>query len=77
MVFSALLNVGAMLAVWAAALATGRVPRWLFDFQLSVLRWHTRTVAYLLLLTGANHRSTASIRSPATSHRPARSPAAR
>jgi Domain of unknown function (DUF4389)/Domain of unknown function (DUF4352) len=53
-VFSVLLNVGAMLAVWAAALATGRVPGWLFDFQLSVMRWHTRTVAYLLLLTGSH-----------------------
>jgi hypothetical protein len=41
-----------MLAVWAAALASGRVPLWLFDFQLSVMRWHTRTVAYMLLLTG-------------------------
>ena len=50
-VFSVLLNVGAALAVWAAALVLGRVPRWLFDFQLSVLRWHTRSAAYLLLLT--------------------------
>lgn len=53
-VFSALLNVGAMFAVWAAALATGRVPHWLFDFQVSVTRWHTRTLAYLLLLTGSH-----------------------
>ncbi len=46
------LNAGAALAVWAAAIVSGRVPRWLFDFQLSVLRWHTRSAAYLLLLTG-------------------------
>lgn len=50
-VFSLLLNVGAALAVWAAAVVAGRVPRWLFDFQLSVLRWHARSAAYLLLLT--------------------------
>jgi hypothetical protein len=49
--FSLALNVGAALAVWAVAAVRGRVPRWLYDFQLTVLRWHLRSGAYLLLLT--------------------------
>ena len=46
LVFSLLLNVGA--AAWAAAALRGRVPRWLAVFQLSVLAWQTRALAYLL-----------------------------
>ena len=49
--FSLLLNVGAALAVWAAILVTGRIPTWLFAFQVHVGRWHTRAAAFLLLLT--------------------------
>ena len=49
--FSALLNVGAMLAIWAAVLVSGRVPLWLFAYQVNVGRWHTRAAAYLLLVT--------------------------
>jgi hypothetical protein len=50
-IFSVLLNIGAVLAVWAAVLVSGRIPSWLFAFQVSVGRWHTRATAYLLLLT--------------------------
>ncbi len=49
--FSVLLNVGATLATWAAILVSGRIPPWLFAFQVNVGRWHTRCAAYLLLLT--------------------------
>lgn len=49
--FSLLLNVGAALAVWAAILVTGRIPTWLFAFQVHVGRWHTRAAAFLVLLT--------------------------
>jgi hypothetical protein len=49
--FSLLLNVGAALAVWAVAVVRGRVPPWLYDFQLRVLGWHLQAGAYLLLLT--------------------------
>ena len=51
LVFSLLLNVGAAPAAWAAAALRGRVPRWLAVFQLSVLAWQTRALAYLLGLT--------------------------
>jgi hypothetical protein len=49
--FSFLLNIGATLAVWAAILVSGRIPSWLFAFQVSVGRWHTRAAAFVLLLT--------------------------
>jgi hypothetical protein len=49
--FSLLLNIGATLAIWGAILASGRIPPWLFAFQVNVGRWHTRSTAYLLLLT--------------------------
>lgn len=29
----------------------GSIPRWLFDFQVAVNRWHLRTWSYFLLLT--------------------------
>ena len=49
--FSLLLNIGATLAIWATILVSGRIPSWLFIFQVNVGRWHTRGAAYLLLLT--------------------------
>ena len=49
--FSLLLNIGATFAIWAAILVSGRVPSWLFTFQVNVGRWHTRGAAFLLLLT--------------------------
>ncbi len=49
--FSLLLNIGAAPATWAAIAVRGHAPPWLADFQLCVLRWHTRAAAYMLLLT--------------------------
>jgi hypothetical protein len=49
--FSLLLNIGATLAIWAAILVSGRVPPWLFAYQVHVGRWHTQAAAYVLLVT--------------------------
>ena len=51
LVFSILLNVGATLAIWAAVIASWRIPSWLFAFQVNLGGWHTRSAAYMLLLT--------------------------
>jgi len=40
-----------VLASWLAILVRGRMPRWLFDFQVALYRWANRAVSYLLLLT--------------------------
>jgi len=37
-------------ASWLAILVRGRIPRWLFDFQVALYRWSNRALAYLLLL---------------------------
>ena len=47
---------GAPVAVVTALLATGRIPRWLCEFQVNVNRWNTRALAYLLLLTDSYPR---------------------
>lgn len=49
--FSLLLNIGATLAIWATILVSGRIPSWLFAFQVNLGRWHARGAAYLLLLS--------------------------
>ncbi len=70
--FSLLLNIGATLAIWGAILASGRIPSWLFAFQVNVGRWHTRSTAYLLLLTddypvfAGEYPVTYELREPAT-----------
>ena len=37
-------------ASWLAILVRGRIPRWLFDFQVALYRWSNRALGYLLLL---------------------------
>jgi hypothetical protein len=39
------------LASWLAILVRGRMPRWLFDFQVAFYRWANRAFGYFLLLT--------------------------
>ena len=50
-IFAYLLSSGVVLAVWAAILVRGRIPRWLFDFQVGCNRWVVRAESYFLLLT--------------------------
>jgi len=38
-------------ASWLAILVRGRIPRWLFDFQVALGRWSSRAFGYLFLLT--------------------------
>jgi hypothetical protein len=38
-------------AAWLAILVRGRIPRWLFDFQVALYRWSNRAFGYLFLLT--------------------------
>lgn len=51
LIFSSLLQGGVALAIWAAILVRGRIPRWLFEFQVASTRWLLRAGSYLLLLT--------------------------
>ena len=51
LIFAYLLQSGVTLAIWAAILVRGRIPRWLFDFQVALNRWQLRAVSYFLLLT--------------------------
>jgi hypothetical protein len=51
LVFYFLLNNSIGLAIWAAILVSGRIPHWLFDFQVAVSRWGLRFSSYALLLT--------------------------
>ncbi len=50
-IFYYLLNNSIALAIWAAILVRGRMPRWLFDFQVAFNRWGVRFSCYVLLLT--------------------------
>lgn len=50
-VFAYLLGNFVVAAIWAAILVSGRIPRWLFDFQVAVNRWWLRVLSYSLLLT--------------------------
>lgn len=40
-----------LLAMWAAIIVRGRIPHWLFDFQVALHRFSYRTAAYVALLT--------------------------
>lgn len=51
MFFLYLFNGGIVAAIWAAVIVRGRIPRWLFDFQVGYNRFSTRAAAYFLLLT--------------------------
>jgi hypothetical protein len=51
LVFSSLLQSGVAQAIWAAILVRGRIPRWLFEFQVALNRWQFRAGSYFLLLT--------------------------
>lgn len=42
---------GVVAAIWATILVKGRIPRWLFDFQVGLNRFTQRAVAYVALLT--------------------------
>ena len=44
-------GINAVLPAWLAILVRGRIPRWLFDFQVALNRWFNRASGYLLLLT--------------------------
>ena len=45
LLFLYLLQAGALWAIWAAVLVRGRIPRWLFDFQVGVNRFVARASA--------------------------------
>jgi hypothetical protein len=42
---------GVMLAIWVTIVLRARIPRWLFDFQVALLRWEIRALSYFALLT--------------------------
>ena len=42
LIFSSLLLGGAALAIWAAILVGGKIPTWLFEFQMAANRWQLR-----------------------------------
>jgi len=42
-----------VLAMWIAIVLRARIPRWLFDFQVALLRWQVRAYSYAFLLTDA------------------------
>ncbi len=45
------LNNYVILAIWAAIIVRGRIPHWLFDFQVGLHRFMNRAFAYFALLT--------------------------
>jgi len=42
---------GVVLAIWVTIVLRARIPRWLFDFQVALLRWEIRALSYFALLT--------------------------
>jgi hypothetical protein len=42
---------GIAIATWIAIIVRGRIPGWLFDFQVKLIDWQARALAYTLLLT--------------------------
>lgn len=54
LVFALIVNYaqGAMIwAIWIAVLFRGRIPRWMFDFDVALINWQVRAFSYCLLLT--------------------------
>jgi hypothetical protein len=42
---------GVTLAIWITIVLRARIPRWLFDFQVALMRWEVRALSYFALLT--------------------------
>jgi len=42
---------GVVLAIWVTIVLRARIPRWLFDFQVALMRWEIRASSYFALLT--------------------------
>ena len=42
---------GVVLAIWVTIVLRARIPRWLFDFQVALMRWEIRAFSYFALLT--------------------------
>ncbi|HUS82506.1 MAG TPA: DUF4389 domain-containing protein [Dehalococcoidia bacterium] len=38
-------------ATWLAIIVSGRIPRWMFDFQVRLIDWQARAQSYAFLLT--------------------------
>jgi len=54
LIFAALLlsaAYGIAIATWIAILVRGRIPGWLFEFQVKLIDWQARAIAYTFLLT--------------------------
>ena len=54
LLFAALISYASFLALivmWIGILVRGRIPRWLFDFEVGVARFNVRVQSYLSLLT--------------------------
>jgi hypothetical protein len=41
------------LAIWITIVLRARIPRWLFDFDVALMRWEVRALSYFALLTDA------------------------
>ena len=42
---------GVVLAIWVTIVLRARIPSWLFDFQVALMRWEVRALSYFALLT--------------------------
>jgi len=42
---------GVVLAIWVTIVLRARIPRWLFDFDVALMRWQVRALSYFALLT--------------------------
>jgi hypothetical protein len=56
LIFAYLINsasLGMVWAIWIVVALRGRIPRWMFDFQVALIGWQVRAFSYCLLLTDA------------------------